>query len=216
MRLSEHDFTVAQKRHDGEGTSGGGQQQSLPHLTHNDAAILRPTRTGDDSDLSHRDHGAAVHRHLVDLVASREADPLPVGREERPARSLRPREFGGRRLIQATGEQTCWRAGGVDQPRASGEMAMLLPALLADGNATSAPGSTSSRASGRSTGVFPRRGANNATPRPTTSSAAIAGRSRVTMDLGAATTGGAASAGATVSKAPSSAGEPPARCPSAA
>ena len=56
---------------------------------------------------------------LFDL-ADGEADPLPVGREERPVGSLRARKLGGFRLIEAAGEQPCWRARDEDQPHAIG------------------------------------------------------------------------------------------------
>src|SRR5262249_48928542 len=97
MRCAEHDFTVSQWPHDFQRTSSLGKlEQALPEgVTYNDAAVLSPIGAGEVVDFSHRDHSSAFDGNLVDLTAVREADPQPVGREERPAHSsLRAGKFG--------------------------------------------------------------------------------------------------------------------------
>ena len=115
-------------------------------------------------------------RNLVDRGADGEADPLPVGREERSDGSLRAREFGGGRLVQATGEQTWRRAGDVDQPRAIGR----------NGDAAPAVSNRRERRVGAQidiqphqrpmVGCFARHGAHNAMPSAATNTAATAGQ----------------------------------------
>ena len=74
LRVSEGDFTVAEWRHDlGRASTGGNPSQALPEsLAHQDAAVLTPTRAseGGEVDVPERDHGAAFHGDLVQLVAA--------------------------------------------------------------------------------------------------------------------------------------------------
>ena len=92
------------------GPPRGGEADQSPvseSLAHEEAALLAPVRAGDmgSGDVADRHCGAAFHRDLIQLGAGDEADPVPVRREERHGRPLRPGELGGGRLIQAADEQ---------------------------------------------------------------------------------------------------------------
>jgi hypothetical protein len=118
----EGHFLVAQSQDDLGWASTGGHPDQAPRktLADKEAALLTPMRAADllSGDVPDRHHGAAFHGDLVQPVAGGEGDPLPVRREERHRRALRPRELGGCRLIQQADEQPRRAARRIGQPRA--------------------------------------------------------------------------------------------------
>src|SRR5439155_10579332 len=65
-----------------------------------DVAVLTPTATPGGPRIAQCHRGAALHRHLLQLSAREEPDPLPVGREERVGAALGPGHGCGERLIE--------------------------------------------------------------------------------------------------------------------
>src|SRR4029077_2428526 len=88
QRLRNDHRTVVCGHHDSGRTSTGGKPEQTPSegLTDKETVIV-PTRVAEVGHLSKRHDGATFDRDFRDLGGIGEADPLPVGGEERLVRN---------------------------------------------------------------------------------------------------------------------------------
>src|SRR5512143_818253 len=99
------DLSRRQIRHWRRRTSGSGNAREVHIRRRDDVPVVAPSAAIAQGDRAQLDYLAGLQRDLLEAVACKEGDPLPVRREEGRLGPFRSRQLGGSGLIEGPDEE---------------------------------------------------------------------------------------------------------------